>query len=392
MRKLTTLFITVLILFNINIAQSSYSALDLTSPGSGVVIPGDTLTSLESGSWGGWVKFDTIQPPYQRLIYKEGTVELFYASRFEAEIVVNGSRYEVYTNSSFAAQPDQWYHVMATYDTTRLMLYVDGHLMDSKSAPQGKIDPQYDEWGIGRSTTSSNWSIKGLVDDIALFDKALDSTEIQSLMCEQLDTTDLLFNNLLAYYKMDEGTGQTIIDDVNLIEGSLTSNAGWTVDSLENFMGQGKPASQPNIYVFGDTLVAGYENSTYQWFFDGSPIASATNQTYITSSVGDYTVESINTCGTATSEAYNNDFSSLDEMNSKLEQVVIYPNPASEYITLNLSEEFNYEIISIDGRKMDCKTGLFGSNIINTSSLANGKYIVRISTKDKVINRKIIIE
>lgn len=71
--------------------------------------------------------------------------------------------------------------------------------------------------------------------------------------------------------------------------------------------------------------------------------------------------------------------------------VEMYPNPASGYFILNIREEYAYEIYSMEGRRVGNNSGLVGWESVDVSSLAAGKYIVKISTEDRLINKVLVV-
>lgn len=73
-------------------------------------------------------------------------------------------------------------------------------------------------------------------------------------------------------------------------------------------------------------------------------------------------------------------------------EIEMYPNPASDYFIMNIDEEYSYEIYSMEGRRVGNKTGLLGWESVDVSSLASGKYMVKINTAGKTINKALIVE
>lgn len=73
-------------------------------------------------------------------------------------------------------------------------------------------------------------------------------------------------------------------------------------------------------------------------------------------------------------------------------EIEMYPNPASDYFIMNIDEEYSYEIYSMEGRRVANRTGLLGWESVNVSDLASGKYIVKINTAGKTINKPLIVE
>lgn len=66
----------------------------------------------------------------------------------------------------------------------------------------------------------------------------------------------------------------------------------------------------------------------------------------------------------------------------------VYPNPASQQITINFDGDFAVQIISIDGQVVLTTT----ENTVNTSELTSGQYIVRLQSENLVSNQFLIIE
>ncbi len=122
--------------------------------------------------------------------------------------------------------------------------------------------------------------------------------------------------------------------DVTLIAGN---SYGSDTLTLSFYIAVHPAAAQPVISLKGDTLLSS-ASYTYQWYFNNSVITGATNQFYIVSQNGSYTVSITDDNGcSATSPAFNTDISvgitNLTSNNS----FSIYPNPASDEVTIFFS-------------------------------------------------------
>jgi ribosomal protein S18 acetylase RimI-like enzyme len=76
-----------------------------------------------------------------------------------------------------------WYHIAATVGDGVHRLYVDGRLQDSRSygTATSEREPMY----IGRKGTSEpSFFFKGTIDDVRLYDRALDAGEVEALFHE----------------------------------------------------------------------------------------------------------------------------------------------------------------------------------------------------------------
>lgn len=72
----------------------------------------------------------------------------------------------------------------------------------------------------------------------------------------------------------------------------------------------------------------------------------------------------------------------------------IYPNPSNDgrfFIQSTINSTFDVEIVDIYGKYILSKENVSSNSVVNLSELNNGVYIIRLSAKNKVINRKIII-
>ncbi len=146
-------------------------------------------------------------------------------------------------------------------------------------------------------------------------------------------------------------------------------------------------------------LLTASEGDAYQWFFAGDTIPGATEQTYLATEDGAYTVAVlINQC-----LGFSNAASIITSNNSALSRSLnIYPNPANQQTSLNISftneyiGEYEVTIYNISGALL--KQELFTKNEaevkseISLKSIEKGLYIVNIKTGGSTTQRKIVIE
>jgi len=74
----------------------------------------------------------------------------------------------------------KWHHVVATYDGTRMSLYIDGELLASESAT-GNISVNDEPVYIGADPEKPGREWNGLIDDVRIYSYALSEAEIKSL-------------------------------------------------------------------------------------------------------------------------------------------------------------------------------------------------------------------
>jgi hypothetical protein len=145
----------------------------------------------------------------------------------------------------------------------------------------------------------------------------------------------------------------------------------------------------PIITQVNDTLVAtaGY---SYQWYLAGNPILGATNQFYIPTVSGVYTVEIINGLCTNTSSAYIFDINAigLEEYNNDV--VFVYPNPANDIIYFNTKNDGQLFIYDMLGKEIFVSAAEDKSFMINISEWECGIYAYRVLSKNASIAGKFI--
>lgn len=119
----------------------------------------------------------------------------------------------------------QWNHWALTKNVTTgvMEIYHNGTLWHSGTGMTRPIDLA--QMVLGKSTTYGlNW--KGRVDEFRIWNKALSTTDIQNWMNVPLNSTHPQYSNLVAYYRMDEGSG-TSINDIS--PAALVANGNSTI-------------------------------------------------------------------------------------------------------------------------------------------------------------------
>jgi hypothetical protein len=100
-------------------------------------------------------------------------------SRFRGAVAlrVGGSWYPASFGSLGA---DTWYHLAASYDGETLRAYRDGVLVASNTAPSGPPDAETKPLLFGRQASRAQF-FAGTIDDVRLYDRALDASDIAAL-------------------------------------------------------------------------------------------------------------------------------------------------------------------------------------------------------------------
>ena len=126
---------------------------------------------------------------------------LFYSRYSEAPIYsVNGS-----SIIGTTTHPNEWIYVVGTYDGTTQKLYINGSLNGSATTSQTISTTQ--NATIGTQTYSLGDFFNGNLANVAIWNRALSSDEINSVMWKSYEAlTSAESNGLQAWYSLDDIT------------------------------------------------------------------------------------------------------------------------------------------------------------------------------------------
>lgn len=160
----------------------------------------------------------------------------------------------------------RWYMATATYDATSgtMALYLNGALASSTTHGRGgalDTDDTVPVW-IGANGSPARY-FDGILDDVRLYDRALDATEVSALYEEQRNS------GRVAYWTFDETAGATAEDSALDNDGTVVG-AGWTdgkVAGALSFDGSSDVVQVP------DALTTDYFSGRFtvmSWVYDAS--------------------------------------------------------------------------------------------------------------------------
>ncbi|MEP1035116.1 T9SS type A sorting domain-containing protein [Ekhidna sp.] len=147
--------------------------------------------------------------------------------------------------------------------------------------------------------------------------------------------------------------------------------------------------SKPLIRLFSNILSVQVDANitAIQWHLDGEAIDGATRSTLANPATGAFTVEVFNEFCSSISDPYI--VLATDEIKSKL---IVAPNPVEDILTLQLPTDLyesveNVKILDLSGRII--KHDIFTEKI-DVIGLDPGIYVISLSTKDGIVNKRFI--
>ena len=238
--------------------------------------------------------------------------------RMKAQIG-NGSQWEGFSSDSIPIDSTGWHNFVYTYDdyTKNVKLYIDNILVDSNII-QGYSDdatrPTYigarPYWGWSATDGQTSFYFNGYIDDVRIYNRALDLEEINSFYFENM-CIDTVINDTIRYHVSD-----LVFEDLSpkvflySIDSLITSVGG--CDSI--IFKYLEFVYEPNYFTdtiwVNDTIVTEVFDTTY---------VTITDTTFI--SVTDTLIIDVNITGV--------------NPPVNLNTLKVYPNPAKDYVYIN---------------------------------------------------------
>ena len=157
---------------------------------------------------------------YVNVFYHNGSTELRIAYR------LGGSTKLASHTVDFESDGD-FHHVLATWSTTRIQIFVDGTLQDTNTFT-GTFTGTFANVMIGQNTLDGNY-LHGKVAHLGVFTREMAIGDVYVADREPIDLTAKQY--LAAYYKLDAGNGVVAFDASGSgNNGTLENTPTWTTD------------------------------------------------------------------------------------------------------------------------------------------------------------------
>lgn len=290
-----------------------------------------------------------------------------------------GNWREVFTGSNVLSL-GTWQHVAGTFDGDSLKLYLNG-VQVASSAFTGTIanSPTAYPLTIGRladPSQSARRYFNGLIDEVRIWNRALDGAEILANSTKELDSLNV--QGLGGYWRFNENSGSSSYDVSGNGQTANITSGNWDVSVPFNVQ-LPQPPSITLTAVF--TLTSSYATGN-QWYRNGSPIAGATQQQLLVTQNGTYTVDHTDTAGCRSPESQPVQVTTVSSQELNKETFSAWPVPCQNQLNLQLPTSGLLEILSLDGRVIEHRSILTsGLHTIETASWPQGIYLVRLNNE-----------
>lgn len=121
---------------------------------------------------------------------------------------------------------NQWHHFAATWDGVNMKLYYDGSVVGSPVPLTGAMLSGNLKTSIGMGA-QNQFFLHGNIAELALYNTALTPTQISNVYN---NGTNTVTTGQVAYYKLNEGSGNVVKNSAGSINGILVNGPVWSTD------------------------------------------------------------------------------------------------------------------------------------------------------------------
>jgi hypothetical protein len=280
-----------------------------------------------------------------------------------------------------------WAHVAASFDGDSSRLYVNGIKVASQYF-HGTMKPNTAyPMRIGRlsdAAQSDARAFNGQIDEVRIWNIAKPQGEILAGYNRHISPTS---TGLVGYWNFNIASGTTVPDQTSS-GNTATFNTITLSPNVPFFQATTAPVITANGLNLSSSLAF-----TYQWNYNGQPIANATTQNYTVTQNGTYTVSITDSIGCpAISSPVIINTVGVQEMGNA-QQIKLYNGDGYIRIDANNGTELrDICIYNCGGAMIEELKNPLSSNMINTERIIPGVYLVMVMTENDIYRSKIFIK
>jgi hypothetical protein len=281
------------------------------------------------------------------------------------------------TSATASMTINTWYHVAGTYDGDSVRVFINGVQKGSTALPFGMIQGLAYPIRIGRLSDQTQGQTRywaGQIDEVRIWDRALDTAEINAKRLYHLDAAQE--TGLVGYWRFNAGSGTSVVDQTTNANNGTTSGTTWS--TLVPF---NQTTTAPTIFPNGNTMTSSLTAASYQWNLNGTPIVGATGQSWTALSNGTYTVTITDSIGcVATSGPYIITGVGLNEIHA--ENILVKNSSTQLMISLRSGEKIKSVSVFNASMQRIGTTNIVSQEIIwDKGNLAKGIYTVILGSE-----------
>ena len=299
----------------------------------------------------------------------------------------NTMSWQPIVSPSNALTLNTWAHVAASFDGDSSRLFVNGIQVASQYF-RGTMKPNTSyPMRIGRlsdAVQTDTRSFNGQIDEVRIWNIAKPQSEILAGYNRHISPTS---NGLVGYWNFNIASGTTVPDQTSS-GNTATFNTVTLSTNVPFYWSTALPVISTNGLNLSSTSAF-----TYQWNYNGQPIANATTQNYTVAQNGTYTVSITDSigCPAISNPVIINTVGIQDLDNSQ--QIKLYNGDGFIRIDANNGVELkDICLYNCGGAMMEELKNPTNSNIINTDRIIPGVYLVMVMTENEIYRSKIFIK
>lgn len=146
----------------------------------------------------------------------------------------------------------------------------------------------------------------------------------------------------------------------------------------------------------GNQLAAVLAGATYQWVDcddNFSPIANATDQTFVPSTTGNYALVVTQNACSDTSSCYNVMTVGIEDATAKEIVLLLYPNPSNGEFRMisNVESPMEVNVFNMMGQTIYTSSNVKNNSVIDLQGVENGLYSIRFHNDELNVLRQVIV-